>query len=159
MAFVDFRNAQAGESTLDARLKELVRLRIAFHNQYRSCMAIRYPIDGDAVVDEDLVWSLEKPHTAENLTDAEKSAIAFADKFATNHYAIGDADYADLRRHFSEPELVELGLLCALSVGIGRLSATWHMVDEIPAAFREAEVGQVKPWMEQPIEIGKREPA
>ena len=50
--------------TLPERLIELVRLRIAFHNQCRSCMAIRYT---DALKDgitEDLVCSLEKPMEA-----------------------------------------------------------------------------------------------
>ena len=58
--------------TLPEKLIELVRLRIAFFNQCRSCMAIRYT---DAINDgltEDLVCSLEQPQDADNLTDAEK---------------------------------------------------------------------------------------
>ena len=41
--------------TLPPRLLELVRLRIAFHNQCRSCMAIRYPDALDEGLTEDLV--------------------------------------------------------------------------------------------------------
>jgi len=32
-----------------------------------------------------------------------------------------DAAYARLRPHFSEEEIVELGMLCAQTVGVGRL--------------------------------------
>ena len=34
--------ALRASGTLSPRLRELVRLRIAFHNQCRSCMALRY---------------------------------------------------------------------------------------------------------------------
>ena len=77
--------------TLPERLVELVRLRIAFFNQCRSCMAIRYT---DAVNDgltEDLVCSLERPQEAENLSPAEKAAINFGELMATDHLRIDDA--------------------------------------------------------------------
>ena len=116
---------------------ELVRLRVAFHNQCRSCMAIRYP---DALADgltEDLVCSLEKPMEADDLTDAEKLAIRYGELFATNHLAIGDDFYDQLREHFTEAQIVELGLNVALFVGVGRLSATWDMIEELPDRFQD----------------------
>ena len=58
--------------SLPDRLVELVRLRVAFHNQCRSCMAIRYKDGQEDGITEDLVCSLEKPMEAENLSDAEK---------------------------------------------------------------------------------------
>lgn len=130
--------------TLPDRMIELVRLRVAFHNQCRSCMAIRYP---DAVEDgltEDLVCSLERPMEADDLTPAEQLAIRYGELFATNHLAIDDAFHDRLREHFDEAEIVELGLNVALFVGVGRLSATWDMVDELPERFRQA--GEVTPW-------------
>ena len=130
--------------TLPPRLIELVRLRVAFHNQCRSCMAIRYP---DALADgltEDLVCSLEKPMEADGLSDAEKLAIRYGELFATNHLAIDDDFYDQLRVHFTEPQIVELGLNVALFVGVGRLSATWNMIEELPDRFQEP--GEVVPW-------------
>ena len=137
--------------TLPERLVELVRLRVAFFNQCRSCMAIRY---ADAVADgvsEDLVCSLEKPREADDLTAAEKSAIRFGELLATDHLAIGDAIYADLRRHFSEAQIVELGMTVAFFVGFGRLAATWNMVEELPEAFRGAAA--IAPWGQDRIEV------
>ena len=131
-------------STLSPHLLELVRLRIAFHNQCRSCMAVRYRRAVDDGVTEDLVCSLERPMDAPDLTEAERAALHFADLFATDHLAIDDAVYDDLRWHFTEGELVDLGLLCAWCVGTGRLIATWRVTDTLPERFRED--GIVTPW-------------
>ena len=34
---------------------------------------------------------------------------------------VSDAAYDRLRKHFSEEEIIELGMLCAQTVGVGRL--------------------------------------
>jgi AhpD family alkylhydroperoxidase len=140
--------------TLPDRLVELVRLRVAFHNQCRSCMAIRYT---DAVKDgvtEDLVCSLEKPMEAPDLTAAEKAAIRYGELFATNHLAIDDAMYDELRAHFSEAEIIELAITVAFFVGFGRLGATLHMVEELPSAFQgEVAEGPVTPWGNEAIVV------
>jgi AhpD family alkylhydroperoxidase len=130
--------------TLPPRLIELVRLRVAFHNQCRSCMAIRYPDALDDGLTEDLVCSLEKPLEADGLTEAEKLAIRYGELFATNHLAIDDDFYDQLREHFTEPQIVELGLNVAMFVGVGRLSATWDMIEELPDRFQGD--GEVVPW-------------
>jgi AhpD family alkylhydroperoxidase len=132
--------------TLPRRLVELIRLRIAFHNQCRSCMAIRYDEAVRDGVTEDLVCSLERPAEAEDLTDAERAALHFADLFATNHLAIDDAVYDDLRRYFTEGELVEIGMNCALDVGMGRLTATWDVTENLDEAFRRPYDERATPW-------------
>ncbi|MFN4038329.1 MAG: carboxymuconolactone decarboxylase family protein [Erythrobacter sp.] len=137
--------------SLPERLVELVRLRVAFFNQCRSCMAIRY---SDAVADgvtEGLVCSLERPQEAENLTPAEKAAIRYGELMATDHLAIDDAMYDELRRHFTEAQIVELGMTVAFFVGFGRLAATWHMVEELPQAFQTAE--KIAPWGADKIQV------
>jgi AhpD family alkylhydroperoxidase len=132
--------------TLPPRLLELVRLRIAFHNQCRSCMSVRYQSAIDDGLTEDAVCSLERPADAPDLSDAERAALKFADLFATNHLAIDDNVYDELRRHFTENQLVELGVHCAIALGIGRLTATWDVTDNIPDAFRSDNDRQVTPW-------------
>ena len=140
--------------TLPERMIELVRLRVAFHNQCRSCMAIRYT---DAVNDgltEDLVCSLEKPYEAPGLTDAERVAIRFGELFATNHLAIDDALFDQLKEHFTEPEIIELAMTVAFFVGFGRLGAVLHMVEELPSAFQGSiDDGPVAPWHNEAIQV------
>ena len=137
--------------SLPDRLVELVRLRVAFHNQCRSCMAIRYQDGVEAGIDEDLVCSLEKPQEANDLSDAEKAAINYGELFATNHLAINDSIYDNLRKYFSEEEIVELSITVAWFVGMGRLAATYHMVEELPEAFQNDDTKQLTPWNEDSI--------
>ena len=138
--------------TLPEKLVELVRLRIAFFNQCRSCMAIRYT---DAINDgltEDLVCSLERPQEAEDLTDAEKAAIRFGELMAADHLSIDDEIYAELKQHYTQPQIVELGMIAAFFVGFGRLAATYHMVDELPDAFRESPE-EISPWGNEAVVV------
>lgn len=151
LGLMGFGGALKRNRTLPERLVELVRLRVAFFNQCRSCMAIRY---SDAVADgvtEGLVCSLERPQEAENLSAAEKVAIRYGELMATDHLAIDDALYDELRQHFSEAQIVELGMTVAFFVGFGRLAATWHMVEELPEAFKTAET--IAPWGAEKIEV------
>jgi AhpD family alkylhydroperoxidase len=145
-AFVRFMADMRGYRTLPARLLELVRLRVAFHNQCRSCMAIRY---ADAVADgvtEHLVCQLSSPGDAEDLTEAERAALGFADLLATNHLAITDATIDGLRVHFDDAQIVELGMNVATFIGFGRLSMAWDMVDELPERFRDRTGALIAPW-------------
>lgn len=149
-AFVRFGGAMKMTRTLSPRLVELVRLRVAFHNQCRSCMAIRYTEAANDGVTEDLVCSLERPAQATNLTEAEKAAIDYGERFATNHLSIDDAVYDRLREHFTEAQIVELGTTVAFFVGFGRLAATWHMVEELPKTFQESKE-TLAPWKQEAI--------
>ncbi len=151
LGLMQFGGALKMNRQLSDRLVELVRLRIAFFNQCRSCMAIRYSDAVEDGVDEGAVCSLEKPQEADNLSDAEKVAIRFGELMATDHLAIDDAIYEELRKHFNEAQIVELGMTCAFFVGFGRLAATWHMVEELPEAFQSAET--IAPWGEEKIQV------
>ncbi|MCZ6708933.1 MAG: carboxymuconolactone decarboxylase family protein [Gammaproteobacteria bacterium] len=152
MGMMGFAGAMKTKRTLSDKLVELVRLRIAFFNQCRSCMAIRYTDALNDGVTEDLVCSLEKPAEADNLTAAEKAAIRFGELMASDHLAIDDGVYDELREHFSEAQIVELGMWSAFCVGFGRLAATWHMVEELPEAFKDT-TRTLSPWNEESIQV------
>ena len=138
----EFSRALAETGTLPPRLVELVRLRIAFHNQCRSCMAPRYEPE---LVDEGLVCSLERPADAPDLTDAERAALRFADLFATDHLAIDEELLDELRAFYDEGELLELGLQCARCVGFGRLAAVCGVYEDLPERFQTAGA-TITPW-------------
>jgi AhpD family alkylhydroperoxidase len=139
--------ALQASGTLPPRLVELVRLRIAFHNQCRSCMSVRYQSAIDDGLTEDAVCCLEQPSDADDLSPAERSAVRFADLFATDHLSIDDSVYDGMRRYFTEDELVELGVHCAYAVGMGRLTATWDVTDDLPDAFRSPSNSPLAPWI------------
>ena len=144
-ALFAFQGSLKANRTLPARLCELLRLRIGFHNQCRSCMAIRYQSAVDAGVTEGLVCSLEKPQEAADLTDQEKAALAFADISATDHYSIDEGNFSDLRKYFTESQIIELGLFIASCIGFGRFAASLRMIDSLPEEYKK-EGEKIAPW-------------
>lgn len=150
---VGLYGALATDQSLPPRLMELVRLRIAFFNQCRSCMAVRM---SDAIHDgltEDLVCSLERPHEADDLSEAERVAIRYGELLATDHLSIDDSVYAELREHFSEEQIVALGAFAAFCVGYGRLLSTWKLIEDLPDRFKEPGE-QFTPWGGEVVTVG-----
>jgi AhpD family alkylhydroperoxidase len=145
VAFLEFQRTLDANARLPVRLRELVRLRIAYHNRCRSCMATRSAAAIDDGMTDAAVCSLERPEEAEDLSPAEKAAIAYADLVATDHLAADDAVFARLRDHFDDGEIVELGAYVGVCVGFGRIAATWDLVDALPEAFRADDA---TPWAE-----------
>jgi AhpD family alkylhydroperoxidase len=145
-AFINFGETLRTNQLLSRRLIELVRLRIAFHNQCRTCMAVRYQDATDDGVTEALVCSLEAPQEASDLTEPERAAIGFADLMATDHFAVDDAAFDELRRHFSEQEIMELCMNIGFFLGFGRMAMSLDMVDDLPDRFKDGSDDLVTPW-------------
>jgi alkylhydroperoxidase family enzyme len=139
--------------TLPRRLVELVRLRVAFHNQCRSCMAIRYKSAIDDGMTEGMVCSLERPQEASDLTPSEKAAIAYADVSSIDHFSIDATTFDDLRKYFSEAQIVELGIFVAFFIGFGRLGAAWNMTEELPEGYQNGAAATVAPWTQEAIAV------
>lgn len=133
---------------LPRRLVELVRLRIAFHNQCRTCMVMRDQAALDDGLTDDLVCSLEKPVEAPDLTEREKLALEYADLFATNHFAIDQEVYDRLGQHFTKAEIIELGVLTGYFLGFGRLLSSLDFVEVLPESYQDKSE-PIGPWMAQ----------
>jgi AhpD family alkylhydroperoxidase len=131
---------------LRPRLIELVRLRIAFHNQCRYCMSMRYGEALDDGLTEAQVCSLERPAEDPDLTAAEKAALAFADRFATDHLAIDAKMLAGLREHFDADEIADLGALAACFTGFGRMGAVFDGGETLPVGARKTDGTRLAPW-------------
>ncbi|KKC25234.1 hypothetical protein WP12_15000 [Sphingomonas sp. SRS2] len=152
-AFAALFSAFKADQTLPDRLVELVRLRMAFHNQCRTCMAIRYQDGIDDGVTEDLVCSLEKPTEAPDLSAAERAALAYTDRFLTDHLSINDSHMNNLREHFTEGQLVELNFWLAMG-GFGRMAAVFDMLEDLPAHFQETTSDHLAPWSSPHVVVG-----
>lgn len=103
------------DTLLDARLLELVRLRIAVFNDCVACKAARKSED---VSDEDLACLSS---SSARFSAREQAALRFAELFASDHLAIDDKVMGALRAQFTDAEIVELGLFAATMLGTGRL--------------------------------------
>jgi AhpD family alkylhydroperoxidase len=147
----DFGIGMRESAALPPRLVELVRLRIAFHNQCRTCMSVRYASGIEDGLSEELVCSLEKPEEAPDLTEPERAALAFADLMAIDHFAVDDAAFERLRVHFDEGEIMELCFHCANYIGFGRMAMVLDMVEDLPPGLTAA--GRVAPWAQDDVRV------
>ena len=56
------------------------------------------------------------------LSARERAAIRFAEKLAVDHQKVDDAQWAELRGHFSDAEIIELVAHTTLYIGFGRFN-------------------------------------
>ena len=62
----------------------------------------------------------EKTNT---FTERERTALEYADKLALDHHNIDDAFFDRLHKHFSDEQIIELGMMIGQFIGFGRLLA------------------------------------
>ncbi|MEM7142080.1 MAG: carboxymuconolactone decarboxylase family protein [Actinomycetota bacterium] len=120
-----FAEAVYEKTSLPAREREIARLRVAVANGCPVCLNTRSPKAEAAGLDEDgvqgvIACSIGQAPQIEGLTERERLAGEFADRFATDHHSIDDGFMAEIRTHFSDVEVIELTALCAMTVGNGR---------------------------------------
>ena len=121
-AFFDFYMRMRGDGLLDAKLKELVRLRIARLNTCRYCLGSLSPTAAKQGVTDLHIAELEH-RPAGLFTDKELAAFDLAEALWTNAAAAG-ADTAlrqRLREHFSDAELLELVWAAGMYIGLGKM--------------------------------------
>ena len=120
-----FAEAVYEKTSLPAREREIARLRVAVANGCPVCLNTRSPKAEAAGLDEDgvqdvIACSIGQTPEIEGLSERERLAGEFADRFATDHHSIDDEFMAEIRTHFNDVEVIELTALCAMTVGNGR---------------------------------------
>jgi len=129
LAWVKCWNSVLYEGRLPHRLKEMCRIRISVAHRCGYCSTVRSKVARADGLDEELVQEVLGDLSAGRLDAREKAALEYADRFKAGDEAVdSDAVYAALRRHFSEEEIIELGMLCAQTVGVGRLVRSLNIV-------------------------------
>lgn len=86
--------------------------------------------------------TIQKAHDyeASDLTERQKTALRLADALAFEHTSVDAAFVARLREHFSDDELVDLGMSIAFLLGWGRFIEAFGI---LPDAWRD---GGPVPW-------------
>jgi AhpD family alkylhydroperoxidase len=113
-------DAAVWQSTLDWRLHELVRMRVAQVNRCTVCLSWRTPQAQEAGITEELLASVDRASEAAGFTPAEVVAIDYATQFATDSASISDDFMARLQQHFDSGEIVELTLVIGKYLALGR---------------------------------------
>jgi alkylhydroperoxidase family enzyme len=126
-ALDDGYKAHFRTGSLEPRLQELLRLRSSQLNACQPCSASRK----EETVSEQDVACLDDPDEG-RYTRREVLALRFLDLFATDHHAITDDTFAQLGQEFTTEQVVELGWLCAQSLGVHRLMHTLDVLGTEP---------------------------
>jgi len=100
----------------DHAIKELCRLYVSRSVQCDYCGNQRSVKAASAGLMEDDVKDLLNFEKSTRYSDRQKAALAYAEAI-TWRLATDDAFWERMHRHFSEPELVELGCFIALTMG------------------------------------------
>jgi alkylhydroperoxidase family enzyme len=119
---------------LPERLRELVRLKIASITTCKACQVAR---KSDEVSEEDIACrSWDDPR----FTRPEQAALHFAELFAGDYFSVDDAIYAELAKHFTTEQVVELNMFAALMLAGGRMTYVQRGYPEDVEAAQLAEV-------------------
>lgn len=110
------------KSRLPLRVREVARTRIAQANQCQVCLHTRDAKAAAAGVDEALYQHVLEWRSWPGYNARERLAAEYAERFAEDHHdlRVDDEFWARLRSHYSDAEIVDLGICCALWLGAGR---------------------------------------
>lgn len=121
-ALAGLSQAIYSQTTLDLRVREAVRMRIAHINQCVLCVGFRFPDQAPAAgIDEAFYAAI--PHWRDSgiFSAREKMAIEYAEKFAENHLSLDDSFFTELHQHFNDEEIFALTTVIAGLLANGRI--------------------------------------
>jgi uncharacterized peroxidase-related enzyme len=105
--------ASVGRS-LDRKLYELIYLRVSLINGCRYC--VQHHVAASRRVGltaED--WPALKAGNYSRYTEKEKAALDYVERLTRNPQEIKETDFDELKKHFSDPEIVDIHLLAGLA--------------------------------------------
>ncbi|MFZ0762057.1 MAG: carboxymuconolactone decarboxylase family protein [Candidatus Sulfotelmatobacter sp.] len=100
--------------SLDRKLYELIYLRVSFINGCRYCT--QHHVASSKRVGlgaED--WTALQAGNYSRYSEKERSVLTYVDKLTRAPHEITDGDFAELKKHASEPEIVDIHMLAGLA--------------------------------------------
>jgi alkylhydroperoxidase family enzyme len=116
---------------VDQRYKQLVRLKLSLLHGCRTCNKQNVPGALASGITQAQVDAMDSFETGP-FTDAEKAVIAYADEVALTNAEgrMTPALFQRLRAHFSEADILELGVTMAIISGMAKLSFVLDLVEK-----------------------------
>ena len=111
--------ARKGHS-LPESLIEMVRLRIARHNDCFTWLNVRL-LQSAGDLTEEKIAQLDLDKSLDAFSEDEQLALEYADRLATDHHNMDDDFFARLKDHYSDPQVLELGMMIGQFIGFGRV--------------------------------------
>ena len=129
IAWVEYWNKLLYQGTLPHKLKEMCRIKISVAHQCGYCSTVRSTVAKAEGLTEDMIDDLFDYAASNRFTEREKAALRYAGLFKQGENSIDkDEVYTDLARHFSDEEIIELGLFCAEVDGVGKFVKSLNVV-------------------------------
>ncbi|HXQ76426.1 MAG TPA: carboxymuconolactone decarboxylase family protein [Acidimicrobiales bacterium] len=116
-------SAVYGNTRLPLREREAARWTIALVNDCVVCRDTRARDGAQAGVDDGFYGEVATWRTSAALSDRERLAAEYAERFALDHLAMDDSFWARLRAAFADDEIADLTICCGMFLGLGRVLA------------------------------------
>jgi uncharacterized peroxidase-related enzyme len=122
--------ASVGRS-LDRKLYELIYIRVSMINGCRYCLQHHLASSKRVgLTAED--WSALKQGNYSSYNEKERAALTYAEKLTRSPHEITDVDFNELKKHFADPEIVDLHLLAGLANLTNRFTDPLGLELEMP---------------------------
>ena len=103
------------EGNIDHRLKEIIRIQLARFTEDPHFSGLRSNKAREMGLTEEQIDAGSGDYEdSEFFTEAEKVALRYADQMFLDSTKVDAAFYDELKKHYSEPEIMELGAFIAL---------------------------------------------
>jgi alkylhydroperoxidase family enzyme len=118
-----FSAAVYGNTQLSLREREAARWTIALINDCVVCQDTRAKDAAEHDVDDGFYAEVASWATTDALSERERLAAEFAQRFALDHQGMDDDLWARLRAAFRDDEVADLIICCGMFLGLGRSMA------------------------------------
>ena len=112
-----------GNTKLALREREAARWTIALINDCVVCQDTRARDAEAGGVDDGYYAEVADWRNSPQLSERERLAAEFAQRFALDHLAMDDAFWARLRAAYADDEIADLTICCGMFLGMGRVLA------------------------------------
>ena len=118
-----FSAAVYEHSSLTLREFEAARIRIAQVNHCEFCLDWRTERDGERV-DEGMYADVAEWRSARSLSERERLAAEYAERFAVDHLSLDEdeAFWQRMKSAYTDPEIIELTMCVGSWIAFGRLN-------------------------------------
>jgi AhpD family alkylhydroperoxidase len=123
MAAATFSDAVYNQSSLATREREAARIRIAAINGCAVCLETR--TESAETLTEEEYLGMERWADLPTLSERERLAAEFAERFALDHRNLDDDLWARLHAAYSDREIFDLAMSVAGWLALGRITAVF----------------------------------
>jgi AhpD family alkylhydroperoxidase len=122
-----FSAAVYASDVVPVRTRELMRLRIAQINHCEICLDTRVgDLEAEGLTEDDCVH-VDHWQTWAGYSDAERTAIDYAERFAVDHLSLDDEWFRSAHTHYTAEQLQGMALMIGSWIALGRMQAVFDV--------------------------------